>query len=340
VGAAVTCNPLDPASCAAEIAADGLAAMAKSLAESASWAVQHMMTLWVNTPGPVVTTGPAVWVSDHLAGLVMFMAFGSVLFAAARMAVTGDMQHGVDLMHSFGRLILVGGLVGVCTAAAVQVGDLLADWFLTSSHLDMSALVAWPLVTTPPGVTLILAVVVLLAQAVQAGLMFVKSAMIVLLVGVMPLTAAATNVPLVKSSWQRALTWLLAFTLYKPVAALIYAAAFQLSSASSGIAASMSGVALMVLAIVALPALMRFLAPPVAAATGGNAGAVAGAVVGATIATGAVVVTGGASGAGFAGSAGSAMQAAPTGAAMGSAPGGAMDNGSEPPPQRDTQETR
>jgi hypothetical protein len=37
----------------------------------------------------------------------------------------------------------------------------------------------------------------------------------------------------------------------------------------------------MLLSIVALPALMRFLVPVTAAATGGNAGAVAGAVVGA-----------------------------------------------------------
>ncbi len=307
--------------------------MAKTFADSASWAISHMMALWVNVPSPVVTgNSPAGWLTDRLSYFVLAAAFASVLYAAYRMATSGQFEHASDLAYSLGRLILVSGVVAVGTTLALEVGDAVADWFLSDAQLHLTKLLILPATTTPPGVTLLLALVVIVTQVVQVMLMFVKNAMVVLLVGVLPLTAAATNVPLAKGSWQRALTWLLAFVLYKPVAAIIYAVSFKLASRDQGVAGQMSGVALMILAIIALPALMRFLAPPVAAATGGNAGAVAGAAVGATVATGAVVATGGMAGAGFASMAGPAMSAGPTGAAMGSAPANLNTSSADPVP--------
>ena len=118
----------------------------------------------------------------------------------------------------------------------------------------------------------------------------------------------------------KALTWLAAMVAYKPVAAIIYAVAFRLSDQGQDLAAQLSGIALMVLAIVALPALMKFLAPITAAAAGGSAGAISGAIVGGAVATGAVVGAGMLSGGGGFAAAAPALSAAPTGAQVGAAP--------------------
>lgn len=320
-----------PSACVAEIAKDGFTLMAQSFADSAGWAIKHLTTVWLGTPSPDVQGGTAAWLTDHLDYFVMAAAFVSVLWAAYRMATSGTFDHLADLGLSLARLIVVSGTIGVATSLALEVGDAFSSWVLdtTKVQLDPGALLTVT-GTTPPGVVLILSVVVIVAQIVQAVLMLIKNAMVVLLVGFLPLTSAATNTPLGKAGFQKALTWLGAFVLYKPVAAVIYAVSFKLAGKDNTLSGQLSGVVLMLLAIFALPALMRFLVPITAAATGGNAGAVSGAAVGAAAATGAVVALGvSTGGAGFAAAAPAAMSAAPTGAQIGAAPANGATNNTD-----------
>lgn len=321
----MSCSPiLDPSGCVAEVAKDAVTQMAQAFADSAGWTVKNMMTLWLNVPSPDVSSAgsSATWLSDLLGYFVLVAALVSVLWAAYRMATSGSFEHVSELAGSLGRLLIVSGVVAGATTIALQVGDAVAAWVLASSDFKPSAAEVLVLPAVAPGTTglvIVLALVVILTQIIQAVLMLVKSVMVVLLVGFLPLTAGATNLPVGRAGFHRALTWLAAFLLYKPVAAIIYATSFKLSSRDQTLAGQMSGIALMVLAVFALPALMKFLAPITASATGGNAGAMAGAVVGAAVATGAVLATGGAAAGGFAAAAPAAMNAGPSGASMGGA---------------------
>jgi len=319
----MACNPLDPGSCVGELVQDSLQAMAQGFADSASWAVKNLTSVWLGTPSPDVGDGSvAAWLGDRVAVFVLAAAFLSILWCAYRLATSGTFDHLAELGYALARLVLVAGCAAAATTAALAIGDAVAKWVMAGTELRLSAVVVGG-VARSPALVILLSVVVILAQVVQVVLMLVKNAMVVLLVGFLPLTAAATNTPVGRGGFHKALTWLVAFLLYKPVAAIIYAVSFKLSSRDQGISAQLSGLALMVLAIVALPALMRFLVPVTAAATGGNSGAIAGAVVGATVATGATLAVGSATGgAGFAAAPAlqAAMQAGPTGAAMGAAP--------------------
>jgi type IV secretion system protein TrbL len=317
----MACNVLTGAdACVAELAGDAFASMAKSLAESSGWAMKNLMTVWLKAPTPDVlaSNSPAAWLTDRTSGLILAAAFVAVLWAAYRMAMSGTFDHLADLGWALGKLVLVTGCVSAATTLGLQIGDAYSTWMLTQTPSDFglfASLGAWS-----PGVVMIVAVVVIVTQLVQVILMLVKNAMVILLVGFLPLTAAATNTPLGRGGFHKALTWLGAFVLYKPVCVTIYAVALRMSNKDQSISGQLSGVALMILAVVALPALMRFLVPVTAAVSGGNAGAIAGATVGATIATGAVVAAGVATGgAGFS----AAPAALPTGAALGSAPSGA-----------------
>ncbi len=93
-----------------------------------------------------------------------------------------------------------------------------------------------------------------------------------LLVGILPLTAAATNTEMGMMWFKRALAWLVGFIIYKPVAALIYATAIMTDqpavpngvTAERGASEMLSlvmGVTMMILAVVALPAILRFVSP-------------------------------------------------------------------------------
>jgi hypothetical protein len=102
-----------------------------------------------------------------------------------------------------------------------------------------------------------------IAGIIQLALMIVRYGMLVLLVGMLPLTAAATNTEMGMAWFKRALAWLASFIIYKPIAAIIYATALKLMGAEGDghILSILMGVTLMVLAVVALPAILRFTSP-------------------------------------------------------------------------------
>jgi hypothetical protein len=115
---------------------------------------------------------------------------------------------------------------------------------------------------------LLLGFALIVSSIIQIGLMFVRNGMLILLIGVLPLAAAATNTEMGKIWFRKLIGWLLAFVAYKPVAALIYAAGFRLFTDQSGGVAGMirvtTGVTMLVMAVVAMPALIRFVAPKAA----------------------------------------------------------------------------
>jgi hypothetical protein len=137
-------------------------------------------------------------------------------------------------------------------------------------------------------ILIVLGLIGLIASLVQVVLMVVRSGMLVILAGILPTTAAFTNTEMGRQWFQKAVGWTIAFILYKPAAAIVYSVAFLLMGNGAGqnaLIKSITGFTLMVVALFALPALMRFVTPMVGAvASGGGAGA--GAAVGA-MATGA-----------------------------------------------------
>ncbi|MGI8417494.1 MAG: hypothetical protein ACR2P2_15070 [Nakamurella sp.] len=302
------------------------------------------MTAWLETPSPDVTSpgSAAMWLTGKLSYFVLVAALASVLFAAWKMATSGSFTGMTELGGSLLRLIIVSGSVAFLTAGALQLGDQVAEWLIGTTPLTISYVALFGSATIPPVLILLLGLVVILAQLVQLVLMLIKNAMVIALVAFIPLTAAASNSPTGKQGYQKALTWLIAFVAYKPVAAAIYVLAFKLSDNSQGLTGQLSGIAMMFVSIFALPAMMRLVAPVTASATGGNAGALAGATVGAAVATGAIIATGGAAaGAGGFAAAGSGGAAAGGGAAASSGPSGAaMVAGSMPTPSGSTGATQ
>ncbi|MEJ7831578.1 MAG: hypothetical protein WKF79_01570 [Nocardioides sp.] len=298
--------------------------------DGAEWSMKTIMTAWLMYPDPDVASAgsPANWLDAHLAGIVVFVLIGSVIVAAARLMITGKFEHVQELSATLVRVVLVSGLVGVVVTLGLECGDLFSDWILREAELDLGGdnLISLAFITNP-FLVLILAFIVILTQFIQLGLMVIRGGVIAYLVGVLPLMAAASSTKSGEQGYQKAIAWLVAFVLYKPVAALIYAGAFTMVGSSNDIATQLSGIFVMILAVFALPAMMRLIVPATAALGNANAGAMAGATVGAALATGAVVATGGAAAAGgFGGGAMSAGGGA-TGAISG---GGAAAGGGGP----------
>ena len=121
-------------------------------------------------------------------------------------------------------------------------------------------------------IAIVLGLLAFLGSVIQIMLMLVRGGMLVLLVGTLPLIAAFSNTEMGHQWFRKATAWLLAFALYKPAAAIIYAVAFKLGG-QQGALALLDGVMMLILAILALPALLRFLVPATSAlAAGGGTG--------------------------------------------------------------------
>lgn len=295
--------------------------------------------------GPQGVAGTVGFLQGSLWWYTLVGAVLSVLVGAARMIWEQRADPGKELVRSLLQLIVVAGagvtIVGVLVAAA----DSFSVWVLDSSlSCDLNSEQCFSTAmgsmlqiaaTMPAGqlAVIVLGIFAIIASLVQMALMFVRSAMLVLLTGVLPLTASATNTEAGRTWFKKSLGWLVAFILYKPVAALVYAAAFQLvGEGATGLAVTgedlfqvAQGLVLMFLALLALPALMRFVSPMVAGMAGGTGGGAALAGAAAAIPTGAAMLgrTGGAA----SGSGGSA----PASAAAGKGSPGAEGTSSSSP---------
>ena len=149
---------------------------------------------------------------------------------------------------------------------------------------------------TSPFLVLVVAALGILGFLVQIALLFVRSALLVVLAGIWPLSAAASMTPAGNAWYRKTTAWILAAVLYKPAAAICYAAAFHLMTASTTGIGVLEGIVLVLLATLALPALMKLVVPMAAAAGAvGTAEVLAG---GAAAATGAIMIAGTAAAAG------------------------------------------
>ena len=323
---------------ASSAAGDAITALAKAVLGALGHAIEWASTLWVGIGTPPVAdaggqaTGTVSFLQQNLLVFTTGLAVLCTLLGAARIIYH---EHKAAQLRDLGRYLTTYVLVSAAAAggASVLIGgcDQLASWLISrasagsgfADHLGNLLGLATASTTHAAGPTagftvglagtattaiiaILLGIVAFLATVIQIMLMLVRGGMLVLLVGTLPLVAAFSNTEMGLQWFRKATAWLIAFALYKPAAAVVYAVAFSLAG-QRGALALLDGVMMLVLAILALPALLRFVVP----ATGALAG-------------------GGGSGAMLAGAAGGALaMGMPTGAAsVGAAPAGAFGQSS------------
>lgn len=310
------CVPLD-AGCAlgnwaSGLADDAMGNMAKAIMEGMSQMVTTLSTFWVSmptvnlasehgtTPSPVVSV-----VNSELMPWTLTLAVLAVILGGIGMIWQQRGAPLKDLLLSLITLTLVSGIglsvISILVIAADSFSAAIIERSTDGKGFAeaMSILVITKQTGVGVFILIVMGLIGLIASLVQIVLMVVRSGMLVILAGILPTTAAFTNTEMGKQWFQKVVGWTIAFILYKPAAAIVYSVAFLLMGNNGGqdaLIGSITGFALMIVALFALPALMRFVTPMVGAiASGGGAGA--GAAV-AAMATGAVSMGRGGSGRG------------------------------------------
>jgi type IV secretion system protein TrbL len=288
----IICSTPTPSS----LANDAFASLADALAKGFGKAVELSLTFWVHVPTPQLsdTSGPVGNLRGATAWLTGAVAVAALLTAAIRLAIVAKPEPAMDAARGLVTLIVASAVGVPAIAAATVAGDAFSTWILDKAGNGALGarltVLAGAMPALGSGLVFIIAILGILAAFAQIALMLIRVGVLVMLTGILPLVAAGSGTRTGRATFQKVLSWLLAFVLYKPAAAIVYASAFWLIGEGKDAVQVLSGLALMMLAILALPALLRLLTPAVASATSGGGGgaAVAGGVV---IATGARAIT-------------------------------------------------
>ncbi|MGO2750253.1 MAG: hypothetical protein ACTIA6_09400 [Pseudoclavibacter sp.] len=253
---------------------------------------------------PASSTNTATFLQSSTWWLAGVCAIVSVMIGGARMAWEQRARPGQELLKSLLTLVVVGSVGLTIVWLLVRAGDSFSTWIIDESlECDLdgapncfkdnvgvmlgssaaglaggAAGSSGAAIVSGVGNGLFIGVIVGLVSVVQVLLMIVRGGMLVILAGILPLAASATNTELGRGWFQRCVAWLTAFILYKPAAAIVYAAGFHMSGTapsteSNAVLTTYTGLVVLALAIVALPALMRFVTPMVGALASSGGGA-------------------------------------------------------------------
>ncbi|WP_337825294.1 hypothetical protein [Amycolatopsis sp. A1MSW2902] len=330
--------------------------MVRAFGEAVIGLVKWLSTFWMKVPSPTVagqaadgrwSESPTLdWFHGSLSVFTGFFAVCAFAFAIGRIAWSAHRSGEAHEAKGVVRQVATVAAGPLCLAAVTQLlisaGDAFSPWIIEqASNGDpsqgMDKLMKIGLGTGAPvtmlGLWLILFLLCLIGSLVQCVFMVIRAPILIVLLTLSPVFAATTAS---EEGWQRfkrlAMT-VLGFTLYKPVAAIIYAVGIKLmttnttsqaDAAGGSIQDAIYGMVIMVIAALAMPAFIKFIAP---AAAAGSSSMFSGAAAVGAVAAGAAIVAGagaGAAGAGAAGGgAGGAAGTGGTGTATGSGMGGA-----------------
>lgn len=289
------------------VAADSFERAAEDMYTGYDSILKEFITSWLNSKFVVSLDNSATeWFHSASALVTIGLLTIGIIIAGTRVMYEHRGEPLREVLHALGHAIAVISFGTTAIQILAWGGDAFAAWILQVSGTSASsgALVA-NFASQFPALALIFGLLGVLAVGFQWVIMFVRQALLLLLNAFWQMTAAYATFRRGQTAFESVTAWIVAFIFYTPIAASIYAFAWRLKNGDDGPGGVLYGLALIVLAIVALPAIMRLLIPAASvlgrAIGGGMALAAAAAALQAGVAIGAAVATGGGSAAAGAG---------------------------------------
>ncbi|HEY3562191.1 MAG TPA: hypothetical protein VGL05_32210 [Kribbella sp.] len=257
--------------------------------------VLDSLTFWIRPATPALAnertwanSDTVEFLHSSLLGITATVFAVAIIIAGLRIAWEQRAKPLQDLLKAILTFVVVGAMGTATMQLLTSWSDGFSVYIIDRVAKDMSLAAAFggpvddagkaqDLVASsmPTIIAALTGLGVISASLIQIVLMLVRSALLVLLAGAFPLAAAATNTEIGRNWFKKFCGWSLAFIAYKPAAAMVYAAAMKMAqihagSTSDAVVRAMTGMMMMLLAIFALPALLRFMVPMTAAVAGGG----------------------------------------------------------------------
>ncbi len=288
---------ISPLGCALGGAADAIkdsiiGQWADAIRDGVGQAAGTLGSMWVHVPTQAVVgvdgrgnSGTIDFLWGGLQPFTILVLVISIIVVGIRLMTERRGAPAVDLLLEFFLLSLVVTAGGWLLNLVLQLVDLGSVWILDQSIAgsnfatnvgNMLFLAQGSGLTTI--IVIILGLVALVSSLVQVAFMVVRGGILQVVWGLLPTAAAMWATAWGKKWFNHLIAWLIAFVFYKLVAAVVYGAAFRMTGGGGtaaddgGLLTIITGVTLMILALVALPAMVRLLVPAVSQVSGGGGG--------------------------------------------------------------------
>lgn len=290
---------LNPIGCGVQaVVGDQMTQFAQTVIKGVNDLSRGFFTSWIEAPMDGVIGGDVgEWFKMIATPIQVVLLSLGLMVAGVRMALLARGEPGAEAAKKFLRAVLVT-IAGTAFIQVFLLGcNALAKWILQTTLTTDGVLVAQDLgeFGSNTALALIFGIFALILVGIQWIIMVVRAVALTVLVPWWPIAASGAMFDKHEDMFGKVTGWLLAFGLYSPVAAALYGMSVKLRQGGDGLAGVMIGMGIFVLALVALPALMRLVMPLSAAVGRANPGsmmlsgmktaAVAGVAVGATVAT-------------------------------------------------------
>ncbi|WP_051179983.1 hypothetical protein [Nocardia concava] len=309
----VATHPLDAVEAVKDKAWDTtFGSIVDSLLHGLGQALIMALVWWTKIPNDKLLAEQDLWtrISKYTSDIQVYFLAASVMVGAVRMAIARHNAHAEqagELMRVLTRSIVAVWIAGAVVLGASRASDAFAAWIINDATDGNATGTAKFMVETSayqgfsPGLVLIIACVGMLGALAMAVMAILRQAFLVVAMAMLPLAAAGSGLGSGKHAHDRLWSWILAFLLWKPVAALVYLIAFSAVDTTPAMNPAtpldadtgqrrLVGVMLLICAVFVLPALMRLVSPVVSAVGSGGSGAAA---VGVMLTAGAAAATGG-----------------------------------------------
>jgi type IV secretion system protein TrbL len=241
---------------------DWFSDLALKVAKGATDLMAQAMTWWTQSDRSSMLQSPAI---DDVRGMLFYVAVilltGSVMWQGIVMII----KRKPDPLVSVGMgLLSFVGWTALGTTIAVMIneaGIALSSQILSASIDKFSRTLATAMqaqVGDAVAVVLFLALIMFFLAAIQWILGFFRFGALVILLALLP-TAAAGQINESTKPWLRKLlSWCLTLLLYQPIGAVIYSIGFLLIGDGQDIGTILTGMAVLAMAVIAMPTMLRF----------------------------------------------------------------------------------
>ncbi|MGJ9452274.1 hypothetical protein [Actinotignum sp. GS-2025c] len=208
------------------------------MASASMWLLEFLVGFVSSNPRLNLEDTEAItWIHDSLSYATgLFMLLG-VLVGAGSMAWHRRGEPLRDMLQSVIQLVIVSGAGVTVVQLLMEASSLFSSWLLASSG-SMESVQAAINVMIDEGTNLAILTIFLLAAMLLGTLLALilllcRDSFLVLLIGILPLSAAATNTAVGRQWFEKTKTWIIAFLLYKPAFAIILSIGMRLISSGS-----------------------------------------------------------------------------------------------------------
>jgi len=260
------------------VAATMVAHLTAMVSDSLSALIVATTTWWLHLPTTDVGTSPtARTLQEWMLPFAALVAVGGMFWQSLLMIINRKGEPLLTVVKGLFATAVWGAVAITGTQLLLDACQNYTEWVLTrglgcdpgigqdaACKTDALAERLTLMLAPAPGLAGIIALVggflVLIAGLVQAVLLLFRNGAIIILAGLLQLAAAGTFTAATSNWLRRVLGWLLALVFYQPFAATCYAVAFMLigDRANTDLSTWLTGVGMLALSLVALPAMMRF----------------------------------------------------------------------------------